>query len=638
MIPSIHKLVLGSPFQDNVVLQRGRPIVVWGWDAPQQRIVLRVSDSHAETTAGDDGRWQLTCPELAEGGPYFLTIEGSSQITLHNVLVGEVWLASGQSNMQWHLGAIKDAESEIARANYPQIRMFTALNAASASSNATVNGEWVECNPNTADSFSAIGYLFARELHERLGVPVGILHASWGGTPIEAWASIEALQKVIDVDGALARQAEVQKDAAHLEAIAIERAVEWERTNLPADPGNTGVERGWADLEFDDAGWPTMRVPAPWQSRGLEHNGVVWFRRIVEIPADWCGSDLVVTLGAIDDFDTTYFNGRQIGSHPKGTPEAYRLRRRYLVPKELVRPGRAVIAVRVFDHFGEGGLMGPASLMKLGPEQGEHEPIRLSGDWKYQVEHAIDLVPASVFQSYPRMDIPLPQYRLSALYNGMIAPLVGFTMRGAIWYQGESNANQNRRYRDLMIAMIRDWRSRWGLGQFPFVFVQLPNYRGGADWPYLREAQAQVSSEPNTAMAVTIDVGDDDDIHPHDKQPVAHRLALHALALCHAHDRSTAFGPALSRVEIIGSMAYVILDNATGLTTGNDEEVLGFELAGEDGVYCQATATIDVDRVVLQCRDVPAPVAVRYAWSDTPSVNLRNAAGLPAMPFRTDCR
>jgi len=640
MPKSSRKLVLGSPFRDKLVLQRGRSNIIWGWDNPSQRICLFVSgpQTNLDVTAiaGDDGQWQLDCPELTVGGPYTLTIKGSQQETLHNVLVGEVWLASGQSNMEWKVSATDNAELEISRANYPQIRTFTAETTASSRPNATVGGEWIECSPETVESFSAVAYYFALELNRQLGVPIGILHASWGGTPIQAWTSLDALRSVVDVVPILARQTELEKDAPRLEAIAVERVLEWEGEYLPADPENTGIQEGWADPQFDDRAWNSMRLPCPWQTRGLNHNGVVWFRRAVDIPAAWTNCNLVLSLGAIDDFDTTYFNGHPIGAHPKGTREAYRIRRRYVVPKEKVQAGRTVIAVRVFDHFGEGGLVGPAAQMQLSPVNSERESISVSGDWRYKVEHVIPLVPATVFQTYPALDVPLPQYRLSALYNGMIAPLVPYGIRGALWYQGESNVDQHRQYRDLMIAMIRDWRFRWGLGQFPFLFVQLPNFKGDATWPYLREAQAQALSEPNTAMAVTIDIGDPMDIHPRNKQEVARRLALIAMVRCYGMDCIDFSGPALKQVEIVGNVARVFLEHSRGLNAGDGGDVSGFELAGQDGVYHPATAVIEGAYVQVTSEDVPKPATVRYAWRDAPDVNLRNEAGLPAAPFRTD--
>jgi sialate O-acetylesterase len=461
------------------------------------------------------------------------------------------------------------------------------------------------------------------------------LHASWGGTPIQAWTSLEALRTVVDVESELRSQRERERSAPSLEAIATQSVLDWEGKYLPADPGNTGVGRGWANPEYDDGGWNSMRLPCNWQSRGLHHNGVVWFRRSIEIPPEWVGCDLVLSLGAIDDFDATYFNGNLIGTHPKGTPEAYRIRRRYSVPKEMVRPGRAVIAVRVFDHFGEGGLLGPAVQMKLGPAEANPQSIGLSGDWKFEIEHVIPTVPGSVFETYPKLDVQLPQYRLSTLFNAMISPLAPYGVRGAIWYQGESNVEQHRQYRDLMIAMIRDWRSRWNLGQFPFLYVQLPNFKGGDHWPYLREAQEQALSEPNTSMAVTLDIGNPVDIHPRNKREVGRRLALLAMARCYGQDSEEVLGPKLIRVEIAGPVARVYFEHSRGLTSGNDE-VSSFELAGADRVYYPARAVIQGPCVQVTSAQVQRPVSVRYAWHDAPEVNLRNAEGLPASPFRTD--
>jgi sialate O-acetylesterase len=291
--------------------------------------------------------------------------------------------------------------------------------------------------------------------------------------------------------------------------------------------------------------------------------------------------------------------------------------------------------VRIFDHFGDGGFMGPGVCMRIAPASGTHEPILLTGDWKYNVEHAIALVPGTVFQTYPKLDVPLPQYRLAALYNGMIAPLLPFGIRGALWYQGESNAEQYGIYRDAMIALVRDWRGHFGLGQFPFYFVQLASYLGGSSWPYLREAQLQASSEPNTGMITALDLGDPHDIHPRNKQEVGRRLALLALSRCYEQPGVNCEGPQLRSVEIQGAVANVVFDYAVGLTS-EEESVVGFELAGKDGIFYAAKATIDGCSVRLTSPHVRRPIHIRYAWRDAPTVNLRNAAGLPALPFRTD--
>jgi sialate O-acetylesterase len=290
----------------------------------------------------------------------------------------------------------------------------------------------------------------------------------------------------------------------------------------------------------------------------------------------------MLSLGAIDDFDVTYFGGTEVGAHPKGTPAAYRIRRRYLIPGSLVRPGRNVIAIRIFDHFGNGGFVGPRQAMSISRAGHESDGLDLSGDWRYQVEHVIPLVSGDVWRSYPPPAVPEPHHHPAALYDGMIAPLVPYGLRGAIWYQGESNADRHATYRDLQIAMIRDWRARWGIGQFPFYFVQLAGYGASPTWPLLREAQAQALVEPATGMAVAIDLGDRLDIHPRNKQEVGRRLALIALGQTYGEPVDFS-GPTLDRTEIQGNQARIRFRHARGLRTRDGAaSVLGFELAGAD--------------------------------------------------------
>jgi sialate O-acetylesterase len=318
-------LLLGSIFTDRLVLQRCRSNVIWGWDRPHQHVELFVvgpRNVSISTRTNERGEWHLECPELEVGGPYVLTFRGSTELTLRDVLVGEVWLASGQSNMEWPLAGALNAELEIASAAFPSIRLFTVHTQAADTPQTTLEGEWQECTPEHAEGFSAVGYFFARAIHERLNVPVGVINASWGGTPIEAWTSHETLQTLPAMRAALDRQLALEYDAPRLRALAEQQVLEWERTQLPNDPGNVGFEKGWAAADFDDSAWPSMRLPGSWQSRGLKHNGVVWFRRTVELPPEWVGRELSLSLGMLDDFDETYVNGVSVGAHPKGTPEA----------------------------------------------------------------------------------------------------------------------------------------------------------------------------------------------------------------------------------------------------------------------------------------------------------------------------
>lgn len=637
------ELSLASPFSDHMVLNSGAGQPIWGWDRPGQRVSAWVEGAATAsepvfTTALLDGSFRLTLPELAVGGPYRLCVSGSSEARVEDVLVGEVWLVSGQSNMEWPVSASADAEREIASANQTRIRMLKVAPTAASAPARRVAGAWRVTSPAEVGRFSAVGYYFARALQERLKVPIGIIDATWGGTPIHAWTSVEALRSTMpDVEQRLAALA---AQAHRLPALRREyeaTLAAWERRVFPADPGNLGVGLGYTELSFDDSSWKTMELPRFWQELGMAHNGVVWFRRTLDLPPALRGRDLELHLGAIDDFDHSYVNGELVGSHPDGTPGAFQLPRRYPIPARLTREGRLAVSVRVFDHFGQGGFVGPRSELFLSLPNAEGERVPLSGSWRFHVEHALPLVPNEVFQSYPSPPELLAQHQQpAALFNGMLAPLVPFGLRGFLWYQGESDVERHSLYRARQIALIRDLRTRFGQGQLPFYFVQLAGFRATAEWPFLREAQAESLSEPETAMATAVDLGEPLDIHPKNKQEVGRRLAN--LALCRAYGCSdvACLGPTLARTQIAGAHVTVHFAHASGLRTRGGGSATGFELAGPDRVYHPAHAVLQGETAVVGSELVAAPVAVRYAFSDDPLGNLENAAGLPALPFRTD--
>jgi len=648
---------LASLFTDHAVLQAGAPCPVWGWDAPGQALTLRLGGFVASTHADPSGRFQLELPASAPGGPHRLTLEGSAHIVLDDIWFGEVWLASGQSNMEWKVAASRDANAEAASARWPLIRSFKVDPRPSLTPASECGGEWVVCDSDSVCDFSAVGYYFARDIHRAREVPVGIIDATWGGTCIEAWTSIEALAAVLpDLPAQRARLARELDDLPRLRA-EYDRAVgEWQRASLPADSGNRGLERGWAKPEFDDSAWRHFDLPTFWQAQGMLFNGVVWFRRAVDVPSAWAGHELRLSLGAIDDFDDTYFDGALVGRTPPGTMDAHRLPRRYVVPSHVVPshvvsshviPSRAVsserastarhvVAVRVFDHFGGGGFAGPAGQMFLEcPALGERIP--LAGAWRVEVEREIPLVPMNVFQTFPAPPLALAQQHApAALFQGMVAPLIPYAIRGALWYQGESNVERHASYRAQQVALIRDWRTRWGQGQFPFYYVQLANFSATPGWPLLREAQAEASTEPNTGMVITLDIGDPSDIHPTNKQEVGRRLALLARARTYGERSLEHQGPVLQRVRIEGPSVRVQFSDAEGLTTSDGEPPRGFTLAGADGHHHPASARIEGSDILLDSPHVPAPRAVRYAFTDTLDANLENASGLPAAPFRTD--
>lgn len=641
-------LLVSPLFTDHMVLQRDRANPVWGKDTPGQQVTLEVRSQDCgksvakpvSVTTAADGTWRLECPVLPAGGPYCLHLKGSSAQHVSDVLVGEVWLASGQSNMEWKLPMTEDGDKAVAESADTQLRMFTVKQAASFKPKGALEleGSWAAATPQSTPGFSAVGYHFARELRKALGVPVGILHSSWGGTPVEAWTSVPALRPVYPVDAKLAEIESQKKDLPGITAEFNARMAAWEKANFPQDAVNEGEAAGWHKPGAAPQGWRPMAVPGWFQTGGDKWNGCAWYRREVKLPAAWKGRDLVLELGAIDDFDTTYVNGARVGGLPQGTVGAYQTPRRYTVPAALVADGTATIAVRVFDQFGEGGFAGPSTSLRIRPLDTE-DSVALAGEWLFREERRVPAVPMDVYATAPSQPALLsPQYSPSTLFNAMISPLAGYGLRGAIWYQGESNVGEADKYRARLGAMVRDWRARWGQGDFTFLQVQLANFKAGPGWPVLREAQAQMRSEAATDMAVAIDIGNPDDIHPRNKREVGRRLALLARANTYG-EAVEARGPSLERVEIAGKVARVHLAHARGLRVRPGREaVLGFELAGVDGIYKPAAARIEGATVVLESAEVPAPATVRYGWHSSPDCTLENAAGLPAEPFRTDCK
>lgn len=638
---------------DHMMVQQGKPVHLWGTAAPGEAVRAALGGVDGSTRADALGRWAMILPALSAGGPWDLTIqgseggegsEGSKALSFKDVWSGEVWIASGQSNMELVLARSAGAEQAIA-SGCPGVRLFTVTKATSASPRTDVSGTWRSCDAETARDFSAVAFHFGQEIHRALAVPVGLIHASWGGTPAQAWTSREALAANESLEPMIeALDLSMRDEGAR--AAAARRLADWEAKTFYQDTGNVGEARGFARVRGTGGGWLPMKLPQLWEDAGLLIDGAVWFRREVVLPTGWEGADLALSLGAIDDFDVTYWNGDRIAATGHETPEAWTVPRWYTVPGRLVRSGRNVIAVRVFDHFGSGGFAGPASQMTVRPTAPAEPTISLAGSWSYKVERG--LKPASAdFSQRPQLlgaDNPTSP---TVLWNAMIAPLARLPVAGVIWYQGESNTARAEEYRTLFPTMIRAWRSAWSDPGLPFVFVQLPNFEapgassmlaplGSGAWAGLREAQAATLSLPRTAMAVTLDIGEHGDIHPHNKREVGRRLALQALRTVYRKD-VFASGPILRSALRRDHDFKVTFSNATnGLVTADGEPPKGFMLAGVDRVWHWADARIEGDSVVVFSADVPDPVAVRYAWANDPPNTLRNQADLPAAPFRTD--
>ena len=613
-----------SLFCDHAVLQQGMPIPVWGTADDGEKVTVELAGQTASTVARK-GKWSVRLEPLSTGGPHVLTITGKNRVEISDVLIGEVWICGGQSNMERQLGLregqqpIVNWEAEAATADFPQIRHFGVAQRLAMEPQTHADGKWLVCTPQTAPEFTAVGFFFGRALHLARGTPIGLIHSSWGGTPAEAWTSREGLVRLPELADSVAR---LDKFAKNPIAAAADYERDLARWFEDHDPGSRPGEP-WSAEGFDASARPVMRVPVHWEKAGLQDfDGVMWFWREVEVPAAWCERDTELTLGAIDDFDTTWINGRQVGA-----TRLWNAPRVYSVPAGTLKPGRNVIAVRVLDTGGNGGLWGEDA-MRLVCVEGPAQTIALEGDWHYDASVLGHAAPP------PPLDVTASSGAPAVLFNGMIAPLQPYAIRGAIWYQGEANAGQAQLYRRIFPNLVDDWRRAWRQGDFPFLYVQIAPFNGMP--AAIREAQRlSLAKIPNSAMAVTIDVGDANDIHPTNKKPVGERLALAARAVAYG-EKIEYSGPLFDSFRVDDNRAVLRFTHVGGGLVAKEGELKGFTLAGPDQVFHPARATIVGDTVEVSTDAVTAPQAVRYAWADVPEGNLFNREGLPASPFATD--
>ena len=630
--PSRAELRLAAIFGDHMVLQRETRAPIWGWAEADVPVVVSPGwpgGSDVVTQSGADGFWRLEIDTPAAGGPHVIHVgAGEDRLTLEDVLVGEVWICSGQSNMEWSVTRSSDAEAEIAAGDHPRLRLFDVAHRITVEAGGDVEGRWAVCTPRSMAGFSAVAYAFGRALQAELDVPIGLVGSNWGGTRAEAWTAEATLRAEFpEFDADLDRMDELRRNPGGEDSLESLRAAWWEGHGQ-RDPG---MGAGWMQADFDDGAWASTELPGTWEALELKaFDGCVWYRRTVELPADWAGADLVLELGPIDDMDQTWFNGQRVGDSRRdglwATP------RRYTVPAAAVRAGENTIAICALDTGGAGRVGEDPAGMRLSRDDGQAEALPLDGPWRWARGASLqELGP------WPR-SAWLNQHRPSVLYRGMIEPLVPFALRGAIWYQGESNRARAGQYRRLFPAMIASWRQAWGRGDFPFYFVQLAPFNYGGDTgelSELREAQTLALGVPNTGMAVTMDIGNPRDIHPRNKREVGRRLALWALAKTYGREVEAYSGPLYRAMTVEGASVRVEFDHARGLTSG-EEAPSHFTLAGADRVFHPAQARIEGEAVVVTCAAVPDPVAVRYAWGATDEPNLRNGAGLPAPSFRSD--
>jgi sialate O-acetylesterase len=640
-------LRLASVFGDHAVLQREVAIPVWGAGTPLGQIECRLGAAAAMTVASEDGRFMVRFGPQAAGGPLTLRVTdlaSGEEIVRKDIYIGEVWVASGQSNMEMPLSGVGDADP---KADLPRVRFYRVPVTAYPAGRREAGGYWEVCTPETAGKFSAVAFYFARARQPEVGVAVGIIQSAMGGTNIEAWMSRAALLEVPEYAAEMAEYDRAGSDPKLFAAYPKNerlfdmdvRVTDLWRRIFPAMPENTGEPNGWAKPEFDDSRWETMALPDNWTMAGYNHAGVFWFRRGVELPASWAGKDLVLGLGAVDKADITYFNGVKIGATGDGVDMAYWNRlRRYEVPGTLVRAGRNVLAVRAASAVSicmDGGLIGPAEAMTVAVKGRPETAISLAGDWRFKMEHNLGTDGAEKM----RLMGAGGTQSLHILFDNMIAPLIPYAVRGALWYQGEANAICGAgRYRKLLGGLIRDWPRQWGQREFAFLIVQLPGCQAPrlhsphSQWALLREAQALAAADTGQPPAVvTIDCGDPVEQHPVKKEPVGRRLALTAAGR---------YGPAFKSMKREGARLRVEFETYGSPLAVRGTELDGFVIAGGDGVFHPATAEISSpDTVTVFCPEVKEPVTVRYAWSNNPArANLTNRAGWPAGPFRAEAK
>jgi sialate O-acetylesterase len=627
-LQTFSKVSLPRLVSNGMVLQRNTDVKIWGWAAGDENIKISFLDSVYCTSANKNGEWKVILSDLQAGGPYNMKITANNSITISDILIGDVWVCSGQSQMDIDMNRVSPLyEDEIKNAGNQYIRYFavpTVYNFNEPQKDIPV-GRWESISHDNILSVSAIAYFFAADLYEKYKIPIGLIRSSLGGSPAEAWMSEDAITEFPEYY----QEAQKFKDSALIRQIQKsdnERIRTWYEKMNSTDEGYKNPDMPWYKPEVDVTDWPSMKVPGYWADGDLgEVNGVVWFRKDIELSADMAGKPARLNLGRMVDADSVFVNGTYVGSVSYQYPP-----RRYGIPENILKNGKNTIVVRLISNIDKGGFV-PDKPYELVIES---DTIDLKGDWHYQLGAKME----------PLHGPTAIRWKPTGLYNGMISPLTSYAIKGVIWYQGESNTGRPQEYATLFPALIKNWREKWGQGDFPFIYVQLHNFMENYDyptdsnWALTREAQLHALTSPNTAMAVAIDLGEWNDIHPLNKKDVGKRLALAAQKIAYDDVDVVSSGPIYRSMEIKGdSIILTFSDTGTGLMVKGEGELKHFAIAGQDEKFVWAEAKITGNKVIVWSEKVKNPAAVRYAWADNPEgANLYNKEGLPASPFRTD--
>jgi sialate O-acetylesterase len=608
-------------FSDGMVLQRDKQIPIWGFADPNESVEILFNKQIKKTQADKNGKWTVNLSPEKAGGPFELIIIGKNKISIKNVLVGEVWICSGQSNMEFQVYKTMNAEKEIADSNYPMIRHFgVAQDLSGTPKDDLKQGKWEAANKETVGNFTAVGYYFARKLYAELKIPIGIINTSWGGTNVETWTSREAFQNSPEFKAMIADVPVVDIDSVFE---IYKKSVLDNLKKVQGFDVSLENENQFKELNFQDKNWPEIKVPSLWENQQIGNiDGIVWMRKTIVLTAEQAKKEAVLHLAKVDDEDKTYVNGVEVG-----TNNLWDKLRVYKIPANVLKEGTNVIAVRITDYSGGGGIYGDPADLKI---DFKDTNLPLDGLWKFNV---VQVKIAISPNSYP-----------SLLYNAMVNPLVPYAMQGVLWYQGEANVWRAAEYKKSFPLMINDWRTKFKQGDFPFYFVQLStfdefggNSQKGSRWAELREAQSETLKLKNTGMVVTTDIGNAKDIHPTNKQDIGLRLA--AVAMNNIYGKKQVHsGPSYKSQEIKGNQIILTFDNiGSGLSTPNNDELKGFEIAGADKVFHSAKAIIKDNKIIVSSDKVQNPVAVHYGWADDDTaINLFNKEKFPASPFRTD--
>ncbi len=638
----VKALDLPAVFGDNMVLQQKSKVAVWGWASPNEKVRVCVNWSRRRVSAiaDESGKWLVRVKTPKAGGPYTLTVSADTTIVFRDVLIGEVWFCAGQSNMDMWMdkgagkAGVLNYEEEIAKANYPDIRLFYVKRKLAESPLQDCAGQWKMCSPESVARFSAVAYYYGLELYQKLGVPIGLIQSSWGGSTAQAWTSREALESDPQWHDYIEELNSIAISDEKIDRQKREYEEDLNRWILESYALDKHLWRSWILPDLDDSDWQTMDLPTSWESAGLpDFDGTVWFRKHFTVSDEFLGQELLFDLGPVDDMDRTFINGRRVGElQERGN---YKVSREYPIPADLLKPGDNVVSIRVTDYKGSGGIYGGNDHLRIVTADNQRVIADLSGEWLYKVAYDI-----KDHRPIPEIPGKMTKTTPTALFNGMVAPLIPYTIKGVIWYQGESNRSEAYAYRELFPLMVSDWRERWQLGDFPFYYVQIAPFGYKSEHPIaaeVRESQLVcLNTIPNSGIVVTMDVGDVDDIHPRNKKTVGQRLSLWALAKTY-HRKGVPYSGPLYREMVVEDdkvrIHFDFVDNGLKIK-GND--LSHFTIAGVDSVFQPAKAKIEGNTILVWSKKVKKPIAVRYGWSNTAELNLYSSAGLPASPVRTD--